>query len=134
MVCYDNSDESRAGLIEAAELAKAFNGDVLIVTSVVSDEQYYPKMVEPYQKNLEEAKSYFDERKIPCQTMISYRDVDSNPGEDLVAFAVEQNVDKIIVGVRKRSKVGKLLLGSKAQWIILNAGCTVVTVKKKGCE
>jgi len=38
-------------------------------------------------------------------------------------------VDEIIVGVKRRSKVGKLLMGSTAQYVILQAPCPVVTVK-----
>ena len=51
------------------------------------------------------------------------------PGEDLVEFAREHGSDEIIVGVERRSKVSKLLLGSTAQFVILNAPCPVVTVK-----
>jgi nucleotide-binding universal stress UspA family protein len=50
-------------------------------------------------------------------------------GEDLVEFANENEVDEIIVGVKRRSKVGKLLMGSTAQYVILQAECPVVTVK-----
>jgi nucleotide-binding universal stress UspA family protein len=50
-------------------------------------------------------------------------------GEDLVEFAEENKIDEIIVGVKRRSKVGKLLMGSTAQYVILNASCPVVTVK-----
>jgi len=34
-----------------------------------------------------------------------------------------------VVGVRRRSKVGKLLIGSTAQHVILNAPCPVVSIK-----
>ena len=44
-------------------------------------------------------------------------------------FCVVQNVDMIFIGVRRRSKVGKLLFGSTAQYVILNAPCPVVSVK-----
>jgi nucleotide-binding universal stress UspA family protein len=50
-------------------------------------------------------------------------------GEDLVMLAEENKVDEIIIGVRRRSKVGKLLFGSTAQYVILNASCPVVSVK-----
>ncbi|MEE8415892.1 MAG: universal stress protein [Desulfobacterales bacterium] len=52
-----------------------------------------------------------------------------SPGEDLVEFAEENEVEEIVIGIRKKSKVGKLVFGSTAQFIILTAGCPVVTVK-----
>ncbi len=130
MVCFNNSDESKAGLEEAKELAAAFNGEVLVVSSIVSDKRYYPKYIEPYEQSLKEAKAYFDENKIPCKTLISYRDFDMDSGEDLVDFAQKENVDKMVIGIRSRSRVGKLLLGSKAQRILLSAHCPVIAVKK----
>lgn len=35
----------------------------------------------------------------------------------------------IVIGIRRRSRVGKLVMGSDAQDILLNADCEVLTVK-----
>jgi len=51
------------------------------------------------------------------------------PGDDLVQFAKDHGADEIIVGVEKKSKVGKFVFGSNAQYVILEAHCPVVTVK-----
>jgi nucleotide-binding universal stress UspA family protein len=51
------------------------------------------------------------------------------PGEDIVEFANDQKIDEIFIGIVKKSKVGKLLFGSNAQYIILEAPCPVVSVK-----
>jgi len=51
------------------------------------------------------------------------------PEEHLVNFAEENEIDEIIVGVRTKSRVGKFILGSTAQYVILKAPCPVVTVK-----
>jgi nucleotide-binding universal stress UspA family protein len=51
------------------------------------------------------------------------------PGEDLVQFAKDNAVDEMVVGVKRRSKVGKILMGSTAQFVVLQAPCPVVTVK-----
>jgi len=47
----------------------------------------------------------------------------------MVQFANDTKVSEIIIGVRRRSKVGKLLFGSTAQYVILEAPCPVVAVK-----
>jgi len=50
-------------------------------------------------------------------------------GEDIVEFAEQNKADEIIIGIRRKSKVGKLIFGSTAQYVILNASCPVVSVK-----
>jgi len=64
---------------------------------------------------------------MPCEKVMSVRGLQA--GEDLVQLAVEHQVDEIIIGVRRRSKVGKIIFGSTAQYVVLNAPCPVVTVK-----
>jgi nucleotide-binding universal stress UspA family protein len=69
----------------------------------------------------------FDENEISCDTHLLIRGL--SPGEDIVEFAKENKIDEIIVGVKRRSKVGKLLMGSTAQVVILQASCPVISVK-----
>jgi nucleotide-binding universal stress UspA family protein len=68
-----------------------------------------------------------DAEGIASETHVLVRGL--TPGEDIVDFAVDKKVDEIIIGIEKRSKVGKLLFGSNAQYIILEAPCPVVSVK-----
>jgi len=49
--------------------------------------------------------------------------------EDLVQLAQEQSAELIVIGLRRRSPVGKLFLGSNAQRILLDAPCPVLAVK-----
>nr|WP_307077528.1 universal stress protein [Arthrobacter pascens] len=44
------------------------------------------------------------------------------------------NASVIVVGVKRRSPVGKLLLGSAAQQILLEANIPVIAVKPRGTE
>ena len=53
----------------------------------------------------------------------------NSTGQNLVQIAEQKKIDEIIIGVRKRSKVGKLLLGSTAQYVVLHAPCPVTTIK-----
>ena len=51
------------------------------------------------------------------------------PGEDLVRFAEENDIDQIFIGVEKVSRTQKIIVGSNAQYIILKAPCPVVSVR-----
>jgi nucleotide-binding universal stress UspA family protein len=50
-------------------------------------------------------------------------------GNKLVALADEVGADVLVVGARRRSPLGKALLGSVAQTAILEANCPVLVVK-----
>jgi nucleotide-binding universal stress UspA family protein len=52
-----------------------------------------------------------------------------DPAEDLLELAEESDAAFIVIGLRRRSPVGKLLLGSNAQRVLLDASCPVLAVK-----
>ena len=52
-----------------------------------------------------------------------------DPADDLIAVAEEVDADLIVIGLRRRSPVGKLIMGSNAQQILLDASCPVLAVK-----
>lgn len=58
------------------------------------------------------------------------RDTDLVDG--FLARADELDAELIVIGLRKRSTVGKLILGSNAQRILLDAPVPVLTVKPDG--
>jgi nucleotide-binding universal stress UspA family protein len=49
--------------------------------------------------------------------------------EELIKTAETTDADFIVIGLRRRSPVGKLLLGSNAQRVLLDAACPVLAVK-----
>ncbi|GAB7108187.1 universal stress protein [Streptomyces phaeofaciens JCM 4814] len=49
--------------------------------------------------------------------------------EEIVALAERAEVSLVVIGLRRRSAVGKLIMGSAAQQILLDAGCPVLAVK-----
>lgn len=52
--------------------------------------------------------------------------------DDIIAAAADGDGELIVIGLRRRSPVGKLLLGSNAQRILLDAPCAVLAVKPAG--
>jgi nucleotide-binding universal stress UspA family protein len=127
MVGFDGSKVSEAALELAAEHAQVFGAQVLLVQSMVGGPDVPKRDFENNQCELEYHKNEFKKKNIDCETLLSVRGLE--PGEDLTRLAEEHQVDAIIMGVRRRSKVGKLVFGSTAQYVILNAPCPVVTVK-----
>ena len=53
----------------------------------------------------------------------------NSPADDLLQAATDHDADLLVIGLRRRSAVGKLVLGSNAQDILLRADCAVLAVK-----
>lgn len=55
--------------------------------------------------------------------------VGTDVGEAVLATAGEVGATMLVVGIRRRTPVGKLLLGSTAQRLLLESECPVLAVK-----
>lgn len=54
----------------------------------------------------------------------------NDPATAIVAAAEERGASVIVIGLRHRTPVGKLIMGSAAQRILLEANCPVLAVKE----
>ena len=127
MVGYDGSNCAKAAIRLAIEHATAFKGKVHVVTSVSDANGKNFEKLEQAESQLQWAKNQFNSKGIQCEVHLLVRRFSS--GKDIVTFAIENEISEIIVGVLKRSKLEKLIMGSTAQYVILKAPCPVVTVK-----
>ena len=127
LVGYDGS-AARAALELAGKRAKVWGAKIDVVKCMAQDRELNYEDIQMVEHKLErEAHDQFNPDGISYEThlVISGRQA----GEDLVQFAEQNKIDEIVIGVRTRSKVDKLLFGSTAQYVILNAPCPVVSIK-----
>jgi len=128
LVGYDGSNAAKDALKLAKNHAIAFDAKIRVVKSITSDHPLDPGIYRAAEEKLErEIRNQFngDINSYEIRLLVSSR----SSGENLVWFAEQSNISEIIIGVRKRSKVGKLLLGSTAQYVVLHAPCPVITIK-----
>jgi nucleotide-binding universal stress UspA family protein len=128
VVGYDGSNVAKDALKLAQKHSKLLGAKIMAVKSVT---RYHPldySLIQEAEEKLErEIRSQLNGDITNYETRLL---VSSNStGQNLIEFAELIKSNEIIIGVRKRSKVGKLLLGSTAQYVILNAPCPVVTIK-----
>lgn len=129
MVCYDGSDEAKKALKVAQHHASVWNAKLAVVNAIVRIEPLQHSQVQKMEEKLEkEVKDFLESDDPSFETLLLLTDL--TPGEQLVKFAEEDEIDQIFIGIIKKSKVGKLLFGSTAQYVILHAPCPVVTVQK----
>jgi nucleotide-binding universal stress UspA family protein len=127
LVGYNGSVEAKAALSLARDFAKTFNAKVFVMSSMEGGAGEKVEDIAQAEQNLREAKDFFEEQGVECETHQMARGL--TPGEDLVRFAEENQIDRIFVGIEKKSRTSKLILGSTAQFVILKAPCPVITTK-----
>ena len=127
LVGYDGSNSAKAALELACKHATAFDATVCIITSMQQGTESDVGDIEAANSALEQIQAKVTAAGLTGETHLLIRG--KTPGDDLTSYATENDVDEIFIGVRRRSKVGKLLMGSTAQQIILKAPCPVMTVK-----
>jgi nucleotide-binding universal stress UspA family protein len=127
LVAYDGSKVTKEALQLAIKHAGAFKGSILLVRSMVGGPEIPRKEFEEAEKDLQQQEIILKGDGLSCETLLSVRGLEA--GEDMVRIAAEKKVDEIVIGIQRKSKVGKLLFGSTAQYIIMNAPCPVVTIR-----
>jgi len=128
LVAFDGSAAAKDALKLAQKHLASFGGKIVVVKSVTRKQPLDHSLIQAAEEELErEIRNQLNGNKTSYSTHLV---VSSNStGKNIIWFAETAEVDEIIIGARKRSKVGKLLLGSTAQYVILNAPCPVISIK-----
>ncbi len=127
MVCFDETEAAKAAINVTESRAKMLDAKVFVVMSMTGGPDIPKEEFEKREADLAEVRRRFRRQDIPCESTLLVRRLE--PGQDLVEFANTNAIDEIVIGIKRRSKVGKLLFGSTAQYVILEAKCPVLTVK-----
>ena len=127
MVGYNASPSAQRALRLAADEAKKSGALVFVVTSVEGGSTETLQDIQSVEDRLREAKDLLVKEHLRCETIQLARGL--SPGEDLVKFAHDNAIDHIFLGIEKKSRTRKILLGSTAQFVILKGPCPVTTIK-----
>ena len=127
VVGFIRTPEGEAALNAAIEETKLRNGHLIVVHSMMGGDRERPEDIITYREELEAVDKRLTDEGIPHSIHEYVRGL--SPSEDLIKAADDEGAGLIVIGLRRRSAVGKLLLGSNAQEILLGANCPVLAVK-----
>lgn len=145
LLAYQPTAEGQMALDAAREEARLRGGSVVVARHVkltaatgvpdVAASATPPKEtrsgqdVAKLQQELESVAQDLRASGIEVQTLLLSGDND--PAKAMLELADQQEVGLIVIGLRRRSPVGKLVLGSVSQDILLQANCPVLAVKTR---
>jgi nucleotide-binding universal stress UspA family protein len=127
VVGYVPTPEGRAALRRAAEECRLRRTRLVVINSNRGGKALDAAEAARYETELQEIRDELTGQGIDHEVRQLVRGME--PAEDLIAVAGEVSADFIVIGLRRRSPVGKLILGSNAQRILLDAPCPVLAVK-----
>ena len=126
-VAHQVSPTSERALKEAATEAQHRGADLAVLH--VTDSALDADKAEAYRLGIADdiERALGADSPVPWELHLRTSSVDV--GEQVVGLADEVGADLLVIGARRRSPVGKALLGSVAQTIILQANVPVLVVK-----
>ena len=127
LVAYNGTKEAQAALALAKTHAKIFGAKLIVISSSEGGKGEKLEDINKIKSDLKQIQEDLSLDGIDCDVEQLARGL--APGEDIVLFAAENEIDQIYVGIRKKSRTSKLILGSTAQFIILKAKCPVTSAK-----
>ncbi|MGH8774215.1 MAG: universal stress protein [Jiangellaceae bacterium] len=127
VVGYVPKAEGRAALRRAAEEAKLRGTRLVVINSARGGREFEADDALRSESDLDAVRAQLAEVGVDAEVRQLVRGMEV--ADDLIAVAEETAADVIVIGLRRRSPVGKLILGSNAQRILLDAPCPVLAVK-----
>lgn len=125
IVGYRPTPEGQAALDRAIDEARRSSMDLLVVNSAehptdATEHISAERGVDALSQRLAAEGIAYEIRQL---------DVADDPADAILAQVSNQRADLVVIGLRPRSPVGKLITGSVAQRVLLEARCAVLAVK-----
>lgn len=125
VVGYVPTPEGRAALDAAVDAARTSGDRLLVVNTSRGDAYADPRFAQDH--HLDEVRALLASAGVEHEVVQRMRGHEA--ADEVLETVRETGADLVVIGVRHRSPVGKLLLGSTAQRILLEAPCPVLAVK-----
>ncbi|GAB2889628.1 universal stress protein [Neomicrococcus lactis] len=125
VVGYISTDEGEAAFEAAIRHAKLTGDKLLVLNTTRGDRLVDARFAQ--EEELANVEQRLQEAGVDHEILQPMRGHD--PADEIIELAARRNASLIVIGLRKRSPVGKLIMGSTAQRILLQAESPVLAVK-----
>lgn len=127
VVGYVPTKEGQAALHRAVEESSLRKARLVVINSNRGGRDYDDRAAQESESTLQGIRDQLFGEGIDVEVRQLVRG--NEPADDLISVADEVGADLIVIGLRRRTPVGKLILGSNAQRVLLDAPCAVLAVK-----
>ena len=124
VVGWTPDEYGEAALARAVEEARLREGGIVVVNATRGD-----ALVDERYADSDQLARLSQELADTGITVDVRRSMGADVGDQVLSVAEDVAADLVVIGLRRRSPVGKLLMGSVAQRILLGADCAVLAVK-----
>jgi nucleotide-binding universal stress UspA family protein len=125
LVGYVPTPEGEAAVDAAAAEAGLRGGSVVLVNTSRGDAAVDERYANESELAAAEARVRAAGVEVTVRQNVAARDIP----EALLGIAAEEGADLIVIGLRRRTPIGKFILGSTAQRVLLEANIPVLAVK-----
>ena len=125
LVAYAPSPEGRTALEKGIEIATRQNERLLVVNAVSGQKPDDPSFADAGEVEAVEKRLAASGLAAEIKGFVRGR----SAVDEIVELTETTDISLVIVGLRKRSPVGKLILGSVSRDILLSVHCPVLAVK-----
>jgi nucleotide-binding universal stress UspA family protein len=121
---YTPNERGRAALAEAIEEVRRRDARLHVLNTSRGDAVVDPALAETGE--LDELHRSLVEAGVDHEVV---QHLGIEPADDILAAVRATGAELVVIGTRRRTPVGKLLMGSTAQRVLLEADCPVLAVK-----